>query len=119
MLNRFHQEFLRELQPRSRAGEPGWHRTVRALYVVTFIVVWLEAVGCFVYFQILARGGSPVATSELAASVVNHGHAFYVAVRQKQLYELLLTMMKIRIPGTIITGLLLHYLIGVKIVANR
>ena len=117
MLNRFRLEFLRALQPQSRA-ELGWHRIVRALYVVMFVVVWLEAVGCFVYFQILARRGSQVATRELTASVVNHGHVFYVAVRQKQLYERLLSMMKIGIPGTMLTGLFLHYLVGVKIVAN-
>jgi hypothetical protein len=76
-------------------------------------------VGCFIYFQILAREGSPVATRELAASVVNHGHVFYVAVQQKQLYELLLTMMKIGIPGKMLTRLFLHYLVDVKIFANQ
>ena len=90
-----------------------------ALYQVMFILVWLEGVGCFVYFQVLARAGSPVATHELAASVVNHGHVFYVAASQKRLYELLLRMMKIGIPGIMLTGLFLHHLVGVKIFTNR
>jgi hypothetical protein len=33
-------------------------------------------------------------------------------------YELLLTMMKVGIPGTMITRLFLHYLVGVKIFAK-
>ena len=49
------------------AGEPRWHRTVRILYTVAFFVVWVEAVGCFTCFMTLAKGGSPVATPELAA----------------------------------------------------
>jgi hypothetical protein len=104
---------------RSTPGEPRWHRLVRGLCFVMFIVVWLEAAGCFVYFMILAREGSPVAMGDLAAGIVNHGHVFYVAASQKKFYELLLTVMLIGIPSTMLTGFLLHHLVGVKIFRNR
>jgi hypothetical protein len=76
-------------------------------------------VRCFVFFLTLSRGGSPVPTPEFAASVVNHGQVFYIAVWQKQLYDLLLTAMKIGIPGIMLTGLFLHHLVGVKIFTGR
>ena len=119
MLNRVHRAFLRESVGTMVPREPRWHRVARALFAVMFILVWLEAVGCFVYFMILAREGSPVATCELGAGIVNHGHVFYVAASEKKFYELLLTMMKIGIPSIMLTGFLLHYLVGVKIFANQ
>ena len=64
--------------------EPRWKRTVRTLFVVAFVLIWLEAMGCFVFFLILSREGSSVPTRELAAPVVNHGQAFYVAVWSSQ-----------------------------------
>jgi hypothetical protein len=101
------------------AGEPRWHRITRAVYIAMFILIWIEAVGCFGCFQILARGASPVATPELAAPVVNHGHVFYVAVWQKRIYDILLRTMMIGIPGIMASGFILHYGIGVKIFDNR
>ncbi|MDR3748219.1 MAG: hypothetical protein P4M04_08735 [Acidobacteriota bacterium] len=75
--------------------------------------------GCFAYFVILARGASPVATPELGAGIVNHSHVFYVAIRQKHVYDLSLQTMRIGIPGIMLTGFILHYLVGVKIFHNR
>jgi hypothetical protein len=99
--------------------EPSWHRTVRTLFIVAFFLVWLESVGCFVCFMILSSGASPVATPELTASVVNHSQVFYVAEWQKHLYDVLLKMMQIGIPGIMITAFVLHYGVGVKIFTNR
>ena len=100
-------------------GEPRWHRTTRALFIVAFFLVWLEAVSCFAYFGVLARGASPIPTPEFSAGIVNHGHVFYVAARQKHLYQLLLTSMGIGIPTIMATAFLLHYVVGVKIFRNR
>ena len=99
--------------------EPRWHRTVRTAYTVAFVLVWIEAVGCFMFFLLLARGGSPVATPALTASIVNHGRVFYVAAWQKQLYDLLLTAMFIGIPSIMLGGLILHHLVGVRIFSAR
>jgi hypothetical protein len=99
--------------------EPRWHGTLHTLFVVAFVLIWVESVGCFVFFLFLSRAGSQVATPELAASIVNHGQVFYVAVWKKQLYEVLLTVMMVGIPATMITGLILHHLVGVKIFTNR
>jgi hypothetical protein len=101
------------------SDEPRWHRKVRILFILAFFVVWLEAASCFGYFQMLLRRGSPVVTSELSAAIVNHSQVFYVAGRQKQLYELLLRMMMIGIPGIMLAALILHFLVGVKIFARR
>lgn len=100
-------------------SEPRWHRSARAAFTVLFFLVWLEAVSCFVFFMILSKNGSPIPTRELSESVFNHGHAFYVAASQKVLYDLLLTTMKFAIPGTMLAGFLLHYVVGVKIFSNR
>jgi hypothetical protein len=99
--------------------EPRWHRIVRSAYTAAFVLVWLEAVSCFGYFLLLARGASPVATPELTAGIVNHGRAFYVAVWQKQLYDLLLTTMAIGIPSIMVAGFVLHHVVGVRIFAAK
>ena len=99
--------------------EPRWHRTARVLFTVAFFAVWFEAVGCFLFFAHLARGGSPVPTPELTAPIVNHSHVFYVAASQKRLYDALLTTMGVGIPGIMVTGLVLHHLVGVKIFNRR
>jgi len=83
------------------------------------VLVWLEGIGCFVCFRILAGTGSPVATTELAASVVDHDNVFYVAAWQEQLYDLMLTTMRFAIPGIMLTGFSLHYIVGVKILTDR
>ena len=101
------------------AGEPRWHRTVRVLFTIAFYLVWLEGAGCFAYFMSLANAGSPVPTPQLAAGIVSHGHTFYVAVGQKRIYDLLLTLMKFGIPAIMLTGLLLHHAVGVKIFNRR
>jgi hypothetical protein len=99
--------------------EPQWHRTARAFYFVAFVLVWLEALGSFVCFLILTRNASPVPTPHFVASVVNHGHVFYVAAWQKHLYDLMLTTMFFAIPGIMLSGFILHYVVGVKIFPGR
>ena len=89
------------------ALEPQWHRTVRTLYVGAFVLVWLEALGSFLFFLILTRSASPVPTPHLVASVANHGNVFYVASLQKHLYDLMLTTMFFAIPGIMLTGFIL------------
>ena len=86
--------------------------------MIAFLLVWLEAASCFGYFQMLLRKGSPVATPEIAAAIVNHSRIFYVTVGQKQLYDLLLRAM-IGIPGIMLTGVILHFVVGVKIFQRR
>jgi len=97
------------------ALEPQWHHTVRTLYVGAFVLVWLEALGSFLFFLILTRSASPVPTPHLVASVVNHGNVFYVASWQKHLYDLMLTTMFFAIPGIMLTGFILPYVVGFKI----
>jgi hypothetical protein len=99
--------------------EPRWHGEVRKLYTVAFVLVWLEAVGSFVCFLILAREGSPVATLRLSAAVVNHSQIFYVPVWHKELYHLMLTVMMIGIPTIMLIGFVLHHLVGVRIFTGR
>jgi hypothetical protein len=98
---------------------PRWHRIARAVWMGMFILIFFEAVVCFVYFLILARGASPVPTSELTPSIVDHSHGFFVGLWQKRIYELLVATMLIGIGGIMLSGLLLHHLVGVKIFANR
>jgi hypothetical protein len=99
-------------------GEPRWHGGVRIAFMIAFFLVWLEAMSCFACFQMLLHKGSQVATPELAAAIVNHSRVFYVTVGQKQLYDLLLTTMMISIPGIMLTGLVLHFVVGVRIFRN-
>jgi hypothetical protein len=51
--------------------------------------------------------------------VIDHNNVFYVAAWQKQLYELMLTTMRFAIPGIMLTGFLLHHLVGVTIFTSR
>jgi hypothetical protein len=51
--------------------------------------------------------------------VVNHGNVFYVAAWQKHLYDLMLTTMFFAIPGIMLSGFILHYVVGVKIFTGR
>ena len=74
-------------------------------------------------FRILSCSGereeSPVATRQLSASIVNHSQVFYVPVWHKELYDLMLMVMMIGIPTIMLTGLVLHYLVGVRIFTAR
>ena len=106
------------MEPRI-AGEPRWHRKVRVLFTIAFFLVWFEGAGCFLYFMRLANAGSPVPTPELAAGIVSHGRTFYVAAGQKRIYDLLLTTMAVGIPAIMLSGLLLHHVVGVKIFHRR
>lgn len=89
------------------------------MFTAAFVIVWLEAVSCFGFFMILSRDASPVATSAAPAAIINHGHALYVAVWRKRLYDALLTAMMIGIPSIMAAGWILHYGVGVKIFDGR
>lgn len=99
--------------------EPRWHGKVRVAFMIAFILVWLEAVSCFAYFQMLLRKASPVPSADLAATVTNHSRVFYVTLQQKQTFYLLLAVMKFAIPAIMLTAVLLHHAVGVKIFNRR
>jgi hypothetical protein len=73
--------------------EPRWHGRARTLFKVAFVLVWVEAVACFLCFRSLIKGSSPVATPELTARLVDHSHVYFVATSQKHFFDLLLTVM--------------------------
>ena len=92
---------------------------MRTLFVIAFVLVWLEGVGCFVCFSILTNSGIARCYTRVLGNCDRSQQCLLRRRRQKQLYDLMLTTMKFAIPGIMLSGFLLHHLVGIKIFESR
>jgi hypothetical protein len=102
----------------SDSTDPQWHRIVRATYSVLFFLVWLGFVGFFYYSGAAFRDGSPVPTVAQPDAVAEHGKTVYITHAQKVLSDKLELFTFVGIPLVIVGGLVLHFLVGVKLYPN-
>jgi hypothetical protein len=100
------------------AVDPSWKRKIRGAYSVLFLLVWLDGVASFYYFGQAFRNGSTISTPPQTAPITDHGQTVFVAAGQKALVDSLQTIMFIGIPSILVVGLLLHFVIGVKLFPN-
>lgn len=126
-------DFLKECEPTGLAGlppepapetppavsaDPRWKRTIRAIYSICFLLVWIDGVASFYYFGVAFRDGSPRPTPTHTEPLNNHGQIRYIPRLQKALIDSLQTAAFIGIPSIIVAGLTTHFLVGVKLFPN-
>jgi hypothetical protein len=98
--------------------DPRWHRVVRGTYSLLFLLVWLGFVAFFYYSGAAFRDGSPVPTPMQTEAVTEHGKTVFITHDQKTLSDRLELFAFVGIPSVIVGGLLLHFLVGVKLYPN-
>jgi hypothetical protein len=98
--------------------DPTWKRTIRAIYSICFLLVWVDGVASFYYFGVAFRDGSPRPTATQTEPLNNHGEVRYIPPSQKRLIDSLQTAAFIGIPSVIATGFFTHFLLGVKLFPN-
>jgi hypothetical protein len=102
----------------ARPKDARWKRTIRAIYGIASLLIWLNLVGSFYVFGTSFRNGSSVATASASAPIQDHGRIVYVSEDRKQLIDLMQRGMMIGIPLILATGFALHFLIGVRLFPN-
>ncbi|MGH9199760.1 MAG: hypothetical protein ACRD2A_00805 [Vicinamibacterales bacterium] len=100
------------------SAEPPWKKGLRLLYFILFLAVWLEGVASFYYFGIAFRGGAVRPNALQAEPLSDHGKVVYITSSQKRLVETLLTGMAIGIPSAMLLGVILHFIVGVRLFPN-
>jgi hypothetical protein len=107
-----------KLEPKTEPSEPRWHRVARGIFGCLFLLVWLEGVAFFYYHGKVFSGGSPTPTATQTDPISDHGNAVYVTHNQKVQLDRMETMMFTSIPAILVSGFLLHFLVGVKLFPN-
>jgi len=95
--------------------EANWKRVLRIVFAAFFWAVWLEGAGFFYYFEVTYGSGSPHPTVTQTAELSNHGEFVYITPAQKSRIQLLEVAMIMGIPSAMVTALVLHFVLGVKI----
>ncbi len=95
-----------------------WHRVVRSSFTLLFLLVWLGFVAFFYYSGAAFRDGSSVPTPTRMDAVTEHGKTVYITHDQKLFCDKLELFAFVGIPSVIVGGLLLHFLVGVKLYPN-
>jgi hypothetical protein len=98
--------------------DPFWKRVTRAIYSILFLLVWLDGVASFYCFGVAFRNGSSRPTSTQTDPLNNHGQIVYIQHSQKVLIDFLQKVMFIGIPSVIVSGLILHFFLGVRLFPN-
>jgi hypothetical protein len=102
----------------SSPAEPSWHRLVRAVYSILFFAAWLSFVIFFYTDGVAVRDGSSSPTSTRTDFITEHGRVIYITPAQKLLHDRLQTVPIIGIPLVLASGVILHFLVGVKLFPN-
>lgn len=92
-----------------RPPVPRWKQTIRIVFTVLFVAAWLEGVTTFYVYQSIFAAGSPVATNDKPVPFNNKGTTMFVSRQDKQLVDLMLSIMMVSIPTVIAIGFFLQY----------
>jgi hypothetical protein len=101
-----------------RSVELPWKKGARLVYSILFLAVWLDGVASFYYFGTTFRDGSAMPTPAQTEPLRNHGEVVYVTASQKRLVDTLQTGMAIGIPSALLLGVILHFIVGIKLIPN-
>lgn len=116
-------QYGRELEPPreptpAEPQEPNWKRVTKIVYMVVFIIVWICGVGSFYVFGTAFKNGSPEPTATQTEPLEDHGKTVYVTPAEKHRVHDLQLVSWVGFPTMALTGLVLHFLVGVKLFAN-
>jgi hypothetical protein len=98
--------------------DPRWMRMVRGAFSVLFILIWIEAMAFFYVHERFVDSGTPQPTPTRTQYVNEHGTFVYFTDDEMRVHNLLETIMMIGIPGIILSGFVLHFIVGVPVFSN-
>lgn len=98
--------------------DPLWKRATRALYGIVFFLVWLACLASFYYSGVAVRDGSSRPTPTQTDPLNNPGQIVYIQHSQKVLIDFLEKVMSVGIPSVMVSGLILHFFLGVRLFPN-
>ena len=99
-------------------SERRWKKTIRYAFSAAFMVIWITGVSSFYLYGVAIRDGSPNPTATHTVAINNHGTNVYVRSDQKQLIDRTQLVMMIGIPAIALTGLAIHFFLGVRLFPN-
>jgi hypothetical protein len=116
-------QYGRELEPVNepspvQLSEPNWMRVTKVMYTVAFMLVWVCGVASFYLFGTAFKNGSPEPTATQTEPLEDRGKTVYVTPTEKQRVHVLQLVSWVGVPLVLITGAVLHFLVGVKLFPN-
>jgi len=119
IIDRYGREVERTSEPLQPIdSEPHWKKTIRGIYTVVFMLVWTFSVASFFLFGDAFRRGSPVPTATQTEPLADHGKTVFVTRTEKQRINLFQLASGVGIPFALVGGIVLHFVVGVKLFAN-
>lgn len=103
--------------PKPKIVEAGWKKIARGVYLGAFLLLWIAGVLSFYTFGASFKNGSPLPTATQTEPLLNHGKTVYVTPAEKQRIDRLQMSSWLFIP-LILCGLILHFIMGVKLYDN-
>jgi hypothetical protein len=98
--------------------DPLWKRVSRGAFYVLGFMVWLDAMASFYCSDVAFRNGSAKPTPTQTEPLNSHGLIVYIQHAQKVQIDFLQNVMSIGIPSIIVCGLILHFLLEVRLFPN-
>jgi hypothetical protein len=116
-------QYGRELEPAhvpspAQLSEPNWKRITKVTYTTVFMLVWVCGVASFYFFGTAFKNGSPESTATRIEPLEDHGKTVYVTPDDKRLVHALQLISGVGFPVVLISGVILHFLVGVKLFPN-
>jgi hypothetical protein len=116
-------EYGREIERTSETPEPGereprWKKITRGIYSGAFLLMWTLSVASFFFFGKAFRHGSPMPTATQSEPLTDSGKTVFVTRLEKQRIEDLQWGSWVGIPIVLVGGIILHFLVGVKLFPN-
>jgi amino acid transporter len=117
-------QYGRELEPIRAPSDPieadgaKWKGVTKAVYSVSFILVWVCCVASFYFFGTAFKNGSPELTTTQTEPLEDHGKTVYVTSTEKKRVHVLQLVSWVGFPIVLLGGAGLHFLAGVKLFPN-
>lgn len=116
-------QYGRELEPThapssAQLSEPNWKRVVKVIFTIVFMLVWGSGVASFYLLGTAMRNGSPEPTTTQTQLLEDHGKTVYVTPVENRRVHALQLVTWVGVPVVLISGAILHFLAGVKLLPN-
>jgi hypothetical protein len=98
--------------------DPLWKRVGRATFYILAFLVWLDAMAFFYCFDVASRHGSAKPTPTQTEPLNSGGVIVYIQHSQRAQIDFLQNVMSIGIPSIMASGLILHFLLEVKLLPD-
>jgi hypothetical protein len=102
----------------AQVSEPNWKRVAKVTYTAVFMLVWVCGVASFYFFGTAFKNGSPEPTATQTEPLEDHGKTAYVTPADKRRVHALQLGSWVGVPVALISGVILHFLVGVKLFPN-